>query len=146
MDYQLDITYGNLSDLPGGDQDDANSGGDAGSSFGSSVDIAAYMDTDADGTCDAVDPDDDGDGVPDVNDVYPKDGTEWEDRNSDGLGDNAHPLSIVDQINEAILTLEEGVAEPAAIDIEAQAITIGGLSPVNQERFLSFQPHPDCTN
>ena len=42
MDYQLDITYGNLSDLPGGDQDDANSGGDAGSSFGSSVDIAAY--------------------------------------------------------------------------------------------------------
>ena len=56
------------------------------------------LDTDADGTCDAVDPDDDGDGVPDVNDVYPKDGTEWEDRNSDGLGDNAHPLSIVDHM------------------------------------------------
>jgi len=56
------------------------------------------LDTDADGTCDAVDPDDDGDGVPDVNDVYPKDGSEWEDRNSDGLGDNAHPLSIIDHM------------------------------------------------
>jgi hypothetical protein len=56
------------------------------------------MDTDADGTCDSVDPDDDGDGVPDVNDVYPKDVSEWEDRNGDGLGDNAHPLSIIDHM------------------------------------------------
>ena len=50
MDYQLDIVYGNLSDLPGGDQDDANSGGDAGSSFGSSVDIAAYNNITANNT------------------------------------------------------------------------------------------------
>ena len=56
------------------------------------------LDTDADGTCDAIDPDDDGDGVPDVNDIYPKDGSEWEDRNGDGLGDNAHPLSIIDHM------------------------------------------------
>jgi hypothetical protein len=46
----LDILYGNLSDLPGGDQDDANSGGDAGSSFGSSVDIAAYNNITANNT------------------------------------------------------------------------------------------------
>ena len=55
-------------------------------------------DTDGDGTCDAIDPDDDGDGVPDVDDEYPLDGSEWEDRNGDGLGDNAHPLSILDHM------------------------------------------------
>ena len=42
LTYEMDITYGNLSDLPGGSQNDANSGGDAGSSFGSSVEIEAY--------------------------------------------------------------------------------------------------------
>ena len=64
-------------------------------------------DTDGDGTCDAVDPDDDGDGVPDLDDEFPLDGSEWEDRNGDGLGDNAHPLSIVDhmKLNPALTAL-----------------------------------------
>ncbi len=50
LTYELNITYGNLSSLPGGDQDDANSGGDAGSSFGSSVDVAAYNNITANNT------------------------------------------------------------------------------------------------
>ena len=38
------------------------------------------------------------DRVGDLNDVFPLDSTEWEDRNGDGLGDNANPLSLVDHM------------------------------------------------
>jgi len=55
-------------------------------------------DTDGDGTCDLIDADDDGDGVGDPNDAFPKDSSEWQDRNGDGLGDRAHPLSIFDHM------------------------------------------------
>ena len=55
-------------------------------------------DTDGDGTCDLIDADDDGDGVGDPNDAFPKDSSEWQDRNGDGLGDRAHPLSIIDHM------------------------------------------------
>ena len=48
--YEMNITYGDLSNLPGGNQNDANSGGDAGSSFGSSVDIGAYNNITANNT------------------------------------------------------------------------------------------------
>ncbi len=62
--------------------------------------VAAVMpaDNDGDGTCDAIDADDDNDGVLDALDVFPFDGTEWEDRNGDGLGDNGHPLTLVDKM------------------------------------------------
>ena len=56
------------------------------------------LDTDGDGSCDVVDADDDNDGVTDLADVFPLDVNEWEDRNGDGLGDNAHPLTIVDHM------------------------------------------------
>lgn len=56
------------------------------------------LDTDGDGTCDVIDADDDGDGVGDPNDAFPKDPDEWEDRNGDGLGDRANPLSIIDHM------------------------------------------------
>ena len=62
--------------------------------------IATVMpaDNDGDGTCDAIDADDDNDGVLDEVDVFPFDGAEWEDRNGDGLGDNGHPLTLVDKM------------------------------------------------
>jgi hypothetical protein len=62
--------------------------------------IATVMpaDNDDDGTCDAIDADDDNDGVLDEADVFPFDGAEWEDRNGDGLGDNGHPLTLVDKM------------------------------------------------
>jgi len=56
------------------------------------------IDTDGDGSCDVIDADDDNDDVGDLNDVFPLDPTEWEDRNGDGLGDNANPLSLVDHM------------------------------------------------
>jgi hypothetical protein len=40
---------------------------------------------------DAIDPDDDDDGVPDDADAFPLDRTEWADTDADGIGDNADP-------------------------------------------------------
>ncbi len=55
-------------------------------------------DFDGDLTCDLIDPDDDNDGVIDQEDAFPFDAGEWVDRNSDGLGDNAHPLTVMDKM------------------------------------------------
>ena len=78
------------------------------------------MDLDNDGICDAVDTDDDGDGYPDpecVNtgigspsqvefvecavgdeDRFPRDNAEWYDANEDKMGDNANPVTLIDQV------------------------------------------------
>jgi hypothetical protein len=78
------------------------------------------MDLDNDGICDAVDTDDDGDGYPDpecVNtgigspsqvefvecavgdeDRFPRDNAEWYDANEDKKGDNANPVTLIDQV------------------------------------------------
>ena len=78
------------------------------------------VDLDGDGLCDAVDPDDDNDGFPDpacVNtgigtpsqltyvecatgdeDRFPRDSTEWFDANEDELGDNANPVTLIDNV------------------------------------------------
>ena len=45
-------------------------------------------DNEADGVCDALDPDDDNDGVNDTDDLWPYDSTEWSDADGDGEGDN----------------------------------------------------------
>jgi len=55
-------------------------------------------DFDGDLTCDLIDPDDDNDGVIDQEDAFPYDSEEWVDRNLDGLGDNANPLTIMDKM------------------------------------------------
>ncbi|KRT56618.1 PKD repeat [endosymbiont of Ridgeia piscesae] len=47
------------------------------------------FDTDDDGLPDKRDPDDDGDGVEDGQDVFPFDRAEWGDNDGDGIGDNA---------------------------------------------------------
>ena len=56
-------------------------------------------DLDGDGSCDTLDPDIDGDNVLNQVDVFPDDPLEWEDRNKDGKGDNAHPLTITDKMS-----------------------------------------------
>ena len=83
------------------------------------------VDTDGDGTCDVLDADDDNDGVGDPNDVFPLDGTEWEDRNGDGLGDNAHPLTLVDKMKlNPVLTVVV-IALILAVIAGAVAFTMG---------------------
>jgi len=49
---------------------------------------ANQRDTDNDGTGDLCDRDDDNDGVLDITDAFPKDSTEWIDRDGDGVGKN----------------------------------------------------------
>ena len=48
-------------------------------------------DTDADGICDGLDEDIDGDGVDNANDSFPEDPSETSDNDGDGTGDNADP-------------------------------------------------------
>ncbi len=73
-------------------------------------------DADGDGICDAVDIDDDNDGHPDPDcvgsastltyvdcavgdeDRFPRDSTEWYDANNDQQGDNANPVTLIDNI------------------------------------------------
>jgi len=52
-----------------------------------------------DGIGDNADIDDDNDGVLDDSDSFPLDPNEWQDRNNDGLGDNAYPLSIIEKLS-----------------------------------------------
>ena len=47
------------------------------------------LDSDQDGACDIIDPDDDGDGVLDAIDEFPLDPAEWIDSDGDNIGDNA---------------------------------------------------------
>jgi hypothetical protein len=56
-------------------------------------------DMDGDKTCDQNDPDIDGDNIINEQDAFPMDSSEWVDRNNDGRGDNAYPLSIIDKMS-----------------------------------------------
>ena len=55
----------------------------------SMLEAPQWSDTDGDGLSDGVDPDDDNDGVLDVDDAFPFDPTESVDTDDDGIGDNA---------------------------------------------------------
>ena len=59
-------------------------------------------DLDGDGIEDSIDEDDDGDGVPDLEDEFPRDGSEWEDLDGDGVGNNKDIDDDNDGINDAI--------------------------------------------
>jgi len=88
----------------------------AGGSGDKDVSSETPNDEDGDGLCDAIDPDDDGDGYPDPacvgsasdvpyvdcavgdEDRFPHDASEWYDANEDGLGDEANPVTLIDNI------------------------------------------------
>lgn len=61
-------------------------------------DNSVPSDLDGDGDCDTLDADIDGDNILNQVDKFPEDSSEWEDRNNDGKGDNAYPLSITDKM------------------------------------------------
>jgi hypothetical protein len=46
-----------------------------------------------------ADPDSDGDGVPDAQDAFPSDPSEWADHDGDGLGDNGDPDTVSDAVD-----------------------------------------------
>ncbi len=65
-------------------------------------------DQDCDELIDSVDPDIDGDGVANVNDVFPTDPSEWADSDGDGVGNNADKPRI------ALLTPASGTTNASA--------------------------------
>ncbi len=66
-------------------------------------------DFDGDGTVDDADPDDDNDGVADVDDRFPLDPNEWADSDGDGVGDNWDLLPL----------------DPSGVDITASYSFVG---------------------
>ncbi|EAS46309.1 hypothetical protein GB2207_00010 [marine gamma proteobacterium HTCC2207] len=60
-------------------------------------------DTDGDGIFDLLDPDDDNDGVADIDDAFPRDANESSDSDSDGVGDNADTF----RLSNAAVTLTD---------------------------------------
>ena len=67
------------------------------------------LDTDFDGCYNIEDTDDDGDGVEDINDVFPRDPSESADSDADGVGDNAD--AFPDNANEWNDTDGDGVGD-----------------------------------
>ena len=81
-----------------------------------------------DGLCNAIDPDDDGDGFPDpldednivcnadlCEDAFKWDHTEWHDADADGAGDNSVALELMDDIR----------AEPGPFAMAGLAVILG---------------------
>ena len=71
---------------------DANDGAaDGVIDFGAIRELAQRADFDFDGIENALDSDDDNDGVADAEDAFPLDASEWGDRDFDGIGDRSDP-------------------------------------------------------
>ena len=79
------------------------------------------IDSDGDGLNDAVDPDDDNDGVLDVNDDFPLDPTESKDTDGDGVGDNAD--AFPNDPNETTDSDGDGVGDNSDIDKDNDGLT-----------------------
>jgi hypothetical protein len=83
-------------------------------------------DADEDGSCDPLDPDDDNDGWTDDMDAFPYDATEWVDRNGDGMGDNAHPLTAMDHMRLNPEATIVGIAVIGALLSASIAFAVSG--------------------
>ena len=96
-DFPLDSTEWNDLDGDGiGDNSDADDDGDGWSDTaeqqcGTNQNSSASYppDNDGDYICDSQDSDDDNDGIPDDQDDFPMDSSEWTDTDGDGIGDNS---------------------------------------------------------
>ncbi len=104
-------------------------------------------DADGDGSCDLVDPDDDNDGWTDEEDAFPFDTTEWVDRNGDGRGDNAHPLTTMDHMRLNPEATVAGFAVTCALASASIAFAIGsrGRFPedFSEDDMTEFDPYDE---
>ncbi|CAI8219177.1 MAG: Uncharacterised protein [SAR116 cluster bacterium] len=78
-------------------------------------------DQDKDGIADCLDPDRDGDGVPNTQDVFPDNGSEWEDTDEDGIGDNFE----VDDDNDGCLDINDAFPKDITECTDADGDGIG---------------------
>ena len=88
------------------------------------------LDSDGDGINDSIDPDDDNDGVLDVNDDFPYDPNESRDSDGDGVGDNADDFP-----NDPTETKDsdgDGVGDNSDIDKDNDGMTNAGETVIGQ--------------
>ncbi|MCP4472524.1 MAG: hypothetical protein GY815_17910, partial [Gammaproteobacteria bacterium] len=78
-------------------------------------------DNDGDGIPDSVDPDDDNDGVLDVDDAFPLDSTESVDTDSDGIGNNAD----TDDDNDGVLDADDAFPLDSTESVDTDSDGIG---------------------
>jgi hypothetical protein len=97
-------------------------------------------DIDIDGNCDALDPDDDGDGVADGDDAFPNDESEWDDTDGDGIGDN----SDLDDDNDGWSDAEEDECGTDQYDSDSTPVDYdsNGVCDANDP---IVEPEPDGT-
>jgi len=90
------------------------------------------LDTDADGTCDAGDPDDDGDGVPDEEDVDALDPTRCVDVDADGCDDCALRRAPPDPHDDGTDTDGDGACDLGDDDIDGDgAVNVADRDPLD---------------
>ena len=80
-------------------------------------------DTDGDGLGNTLDPDDDNDGFPDVNDDFQLDAAEWVDTDGDGVGDNAD--AFPNDRDEQLDTDGDGIGDDADGDDDGDGVPDG---------------------
>jgi len=96
-----------------------------------SADYPSCVDTDADGICDDIDPDDDNDGVPDVSDIDPLDPDLCEDSDADGCDDcsigtdDFGPLADNDPSNDGTDTDADGLCDAGDPDDDNDGVPDG---------------------
>ena len=97
--------------------------------LGEELENGGNLDTDFDGCYNIEDTDDDGDGVEDINDVFPRDASESADSDADGVGDNAD--AFPDNANEWNDTDGDGVGD----NIDAFPIDSGESADSDNDSF-----------
>ena len=92
---------------------------------------ACNLDSDGDGINDSIDPDDDNDGVLDVDDDFPLDPNESKDSDGDGVGDNAD--AFPNDPNETKDSDGDGVGDNSDIDKDNDGMTNAAETVVGQD-------------
>ena len=88
------------------------------------------LDSDGDGIIDSLDPDDDNDGVLDINDDFPLDPTESRDSDGDGVGDNAD--AFPNDPTETTDSDGDGVGDNSDVDRDNDGMTDAAETVIGQ--------------
>ncbi|MCW1954034.1 MAG: gliding motility-associated C-terminal domain-containing protein, partial [Flavobacteriia bacterium] len=105
-------------------------------------------DQDKDGVADCLDSDRDGDGFDNTLDLFPDDGSEWEDTDGDGLGDNFE----VDDDNDGCLDINDAFPKDISECLDSDGDGIGDNADLDdnndgygdEELYISGLLTPNC--
>jgi hypothetical protein len=126
-----------LDDYPGGTAGDTCVGGE----FVERPDVDFIFVTYA-----PAPPDSDGDGVPDADDAFPDDPTEWADSDGDGLGDNSDPDTVGAAVADLPAAAFKAPGHSSAIAshlAEIHALIVAGDTASARRRLDDLRRHLD---